>query len=303
MPEKISISGDGKSTLMPKDNVQFRIKTYLGSPQTSTFLEFDVPAWPSLITKTGLTYEYVTRNIDVFDENSEYNITNYLVGTFNANYERLTLKLQSTPSKIKVGDDVFITASSGALAPINGNTLKVIPSIKSTKGEKYIDLKVSASVFSVGAKGSVTASVNSIKEVKSTKTVRDYTIRLNGGSNSLQSFMYNDYVRDVLVFGVSTVSTINMSNKKESPIYIIKPSGPGTPLIDRATAPPYSDITQFLKKPATILTTSLLDKNIALKLYCGIARYKKVGENWSGEWLQKDDKGLAILAEAKAKGA
>lgn len=324
MTSTLSITGINNTPLKSKDIVRFRIKTDMnGDIKSGGFLKFNVPAFPDLITSMNAIYSQgPTSYVTYYDANNEYRINGkyktYPVGIGGNTTASVRLSLLSTskPLTLSAGDTIKFTASAAStLNPLNNKEYKVLAQTTSTKvinstsvpatsTTNGLDLLIQAGL--VSSSGTVSSTINSVKEIKSRKAYYDVTARISSLNSPILNFANNDYVKDILVFGYIVSSGPPGTNARKilfknptvsvsSYIYITNTDG-----VD--VVPNYSDVSDMLGKVGRTVTFEENDGIIKydLYIYVAIARYKYIynptngQQEWIGDWLQKNSDGKPI---------
>jgi len=324
MTNTLSITGINSTPLKSKDVVKFRIKSDMnGNIKSAGFLNFTVPAFPDLITSMNAVYsQSSTRYVTYYDANNEYRVNGKyktypvsLNGNITASV-RLSLLSTTKPLTLSNGDVIKFTASAAStLNPLNNKEYKVLAqttsskvigstTVPATSTMNGIDLLIQSGL--VPTSGTISSTINSVKEITSRKAYYDVTARITGINSPIVNFAnVENAVRDVLIFGYIVSSGPPGANARKilfkepttsesSYVYITNTSG-----VD--IAPAYSVVSDMLGKIGKTITFEENDSVIKydLYIYAAIARYKYIQDAtgafvWTGDWLQKDSNGKPI---------
>lgn len=286
MSTKISLSGNDAKKINSGEIWQFNLASEMFDEQLSDLITVSIPKYPRRIDFVNVTSEFQVQSVESY-QGTEYRISSYKSEAIKGNRttNKVTIKLNSSPTSIRVNDLMNVTASSGPLASLNNRNYRI-----TSKDQKrpYVSIEVEKSRVGVGS-GSVNPSVNSIKEIIKIATGKRYRISLE--NNYINAFLYNEYAKDIAIFAYSQSS---------DPIT----TGTEKKLMNDKTAigsnpPSYSAVIDaFGNKQAYASFFDNANGN-NIEFYVAIARYIKNKDNtWSGTWLQLDDSNNPIWKKA-----
>lgn len=314
----ISSTSDGKK-INQDDKIRFKIKTDLDGEVLSPFIDIDFPKFPPLMGSSlgSFTYSSENRTAGFSDLTVNYSIAAYGQSSDSRGNKFLTLKIYDEAFFNTIRIDTKLTIKTSGTIPtvplsvLNNNTYTV-SEMNTTAGKtngfanKWFKLKLTGFTSNLSPLNQTLGTV--ITSSVTAGALRDipyktYTIS-STDSNILKSMLWNDYVRDVLVFTFSQSKTAIVPTDKK---YIFTDTVTGinqltltnyssiTAPTDTVPIPPtptYSQVAFLYKKRKAKI--NIFDSNGPfVEFYITVVRYKKDSSgNWNGEWLQTKDNSI-----------
>ena len=299
---KLSLSGDSKNSFIPGDIVRFNLKADVFGERVSPIIQFTVPGIPPRIDKSIVTYR--TAGINVSYTLQQMSVVQYrckkLSDATRTRAQRNTLTLIFSdfvnPANDLISARTRIKLSTTNIFPVLNNQTFTITDKTNSDTEKSISLTVTNTqvpVTGITTLG-VAQTIAVLDGTGNSKSGKRYTVSV--GQDYQKYLMYNDYVRDYIVFYYQPSGGLPKLMSTSNPLPIDYDFPPLNTVVN-------SNFTfgTTNKRPVQSKSIDLSDTDAErVRFFVGVARYIYDQERsfWDGFWLHKDENGKAIIAEA-----
>lgn len=295
---KLSLSGDSKESFRSGDIVRFNLKFDVFGERTSPIIQFTVPNIPPRIDRSIVTYASVAKNISTTLQ--QMSTVRYRSVRLDAQRNTLTLIFNSfvNPANDLIQSRTKIRLATTNIFPLLNNTTHTITNKINTSTQKSISIVVTKTQASEVAITSLTPtqSILALDGGGNSKPGKTYTVSV--GQDYQKYLMYNDYVRDYIIFYYQSSNNLPVLMSTSTPLPIDYDFPPLNTVAD-------SNFTfgTTSKRPVQSKSIDISDAEATrIRFFVGVARYIYDQERsfWDGFWLHKDENGKAIIAEASA---
>lgn len=283
--------------LVPGQEVEVLIRMTIFGEEVEDTIKFIPPPAPPLVNKLkGIKLRSENRDKYQTGNNKTFNFNQYLKKE-NISENRYKFLMVLTNPKgvgdLASEDDVIINCAEAGFTNVQA---VVLPG--NSKKKKF--LYVSINKASQPSSNKDLSTSGTVQEFKKKIKIRDITVELPDSlikslvSEKPTSPPKKGNVEDIVVFAFKQFNGPNKSSIK------YKIMNNDEKVLDLQTAPPRSDVVEFIGKKSNKKSFTLNDeKGEKILCYIAIARYTYDGENWKGEWLQTNESNNVIFGKAE----
>lgn len=295
--------------LLPNAKYSFQLSKTLAEEEISYSLDLSVPKYATRMDKVQLSFKKVStvpRPTQVANSASFY-ITKYAVQSKdNNNKSTVRFFVNSTNySTLAAKDKIFFSTNSASALKDFNTSSAIVNSVSFGTSQKYIDVvNMVSSSFTPSSSGNAGSTqtypspyTNYFIEVNKITNYDTYAIYIDNGNDFRNQLMWNDYVRDIIIFAqaYADTSAVPADSLKKKIVYLDTD-------VDDNQPPTYASIVDYFGKKSLISITEIWSTAPSGTRYfwAAVARYKKINGAWVGQWLHVDENKKPIWTD-KAK--